>query len=231
MASEFNKPNGISVVYEEDLQAKIWPLAVRKINGIGPKAEAKLHATEIRTIGELAAQSREDLIARFGRSYGAWMHDAAWGRDDRPVVTESEPVSMSRETTFERDLHASRDRAELGVIFTDLCERVAADLARKGYVGRTIGIKLRYDDFRIATRDVTIDHYTADAKTIRQAAGQCLKRVDLSRRLRLLGVRVGKLARAQDVAAGQAPCTDSAPDEAAAAAAADTRNLDLFPEP
>jgi DNA polymerase-4 len=226
MASEFNKPNGISVVFEEDLEAKIWPLAVRKINGIGPKAEAKLHALEIRTIGELAAQSLEDLIARFGRSYGAWMHEAAWGRDDRSVVTESEPVSMSRETTFERDLHAGRDRAELGVIFTDLCERVAEDLARKGYVGRTIGIKLRYDDFRIATRDVTIDHHTADAKTIRQAAGQCLKRVDLSRRLRLLGVRVGKLARAQDVAVAGAPDTSGNADDAQ-----DARNLNLFPEP
>jgi DNA polymerase-4 len=103
---------------------------------------------------------------------------------------------MSRETTFDRDLHAVRDRAELGAIFTDLCQRVAGDLRRKGYVGRTIGIKLRYDDFRIATRDLTLDHYTDDAATIRRAAGQCLKRVDLAQRLRLLGVRVGKLARA-----------------------------------
>ena len=130
------------------------------------------------------------------------------------------------ETTFERDLHAGRDRTELGVIFTDLCERVADDLARKGYVGRTIGIKLRYDDFRIATRDVTLDHHTADAKTIRQAAGQCLKRVDLSRRLRLLGVRVGKLARTQDAAVASAPDTSDNVDDAQ-----DARNLNLFPEP
>jgi DNA polymerase IV len=129
------------------------------------------------------------------------MHDASWGRDDRPVVTESEPVSMSRETTFDRDLHAVRDRGELGAIFTDLCTRVAEDLRRKGYVGKTIGIKLRYDDFRTATRDHTLDHYTADAAIIRKAAGQCLKRVDLGRRLRLLGVRVGKLARADAVPA------------------------------
>jgi DNA polymerase-4 len=127
------------------------------------------------------------------------MHEVAWGRDDRPVVTESEPVSMSRETTFERDLHAVRDRAELGAIFTDLCERVAGDLQRKGYVGKTIGIKLRYDDFRIATRDLTIEQFTDDAVTIRRAAGQCLKRVPLERKLRLLGVRVGKLARAGEV--------------------------------
>jgi DNA polymerase-4 len=200
MASEFNKPNGISIVYQDDVQTKIWPLPVRKINGIGPKAEVKLHKLHLMTIGDIAAQEREWLVDNFGKSYGAWMHDAAWGRDDRPVVTESEPVSMSRETTFDRDLHAVRDRAELGALFTDLCTQVAGDLQRKGYVGKTIGIKLRYDDFRIATRDQTIADYTADAKTIRQVAGQCLKRVELDRRLRLLGVRVGKLEK-KDVAA------------------------------
>src|SRR5512133_2576621 len=156
MASEFNKPNGISIVRAEDVTARIWPLPVRKINGIGPKAEVKLAKLHLHTIGDIAAQEREWLIDNFGQSYGAWMHDAAWGRADRPVVTESEPVSMSRETTFERDLHAVRDRAELARIFTDLCVKVAGDLQRKGYVGKTIGIKLRYDDFRIATRDQTI---------------------------------------------------------------------------
>jgi len=200
MASEFNKPNGISIVHESDVQTRIWPLPVRKINGIGPKSEAKLHKLHLHTIGDIAAQTKEWLVDNFGQAYGTWMHDAAWGRDDRPVVTESEPVSMSRETTFERDLHAVRDRAELGAIFTDLCTRVAGDLQRKGYVGRTIGIKLRYDDFRTATRDLTLDDYTDDPTTIRRAAGQCLKRVDLAPRLRLLGVRVGKLAKADSLA-------------------------------
>ncbi|KQO13734.1 DNA polymerase IV [Acidovorax sp. Leaf76] len=202
MASEFNKPNGISIVYEDDLQTKIWPLNVRKINGIGPKAGEKLAGLGIHTIGELAAQDPQWLIARFGKSSGAWMHRVAWGRDDSPVVTESEPVSMSRETTFDRDLHAVRDRAELSAIFTDLCERVAGDLQRKGYVGKTIGIKLRYDDFKIATRDQTLDRYTQDAATIRRTAGLCLKRVPLDRKLRLLGVRVGTLEREGDVPDG-----------------------------
>ncbi|NNU42156.1 DNA polymerase IV [Ramlibacter montanisoli] len=221
MASEFNKPNGISIVHEADVQAKIWPLPVRKINGIGPKSEEKLHKLHLHTIGDIAAQSREWLVDNFGQAYGAWMHDAAWGRDDRPVVTESEPVSMSRETTFDRDLHAVRDRAELGAIFTDLCTRVAEDLRRKGYVGRTIGIKLRYDDFRTATRDQTLDHYTADPGTIRRAAGQCLKRVDLDQRLRLLGVRVGKLAKADAVPA-------TAPEAPAAPPLAAEHTPDLF---
>ncbi|MPM53555.1 DNA polymerase IV [bioreactor metagenome] len=204
MASEFNKPNGISVVHEGDLQGMIWPLDCRKINGIGPKADAKLKSHDITTIGELAARPRDWLVANFGRSYGAWLHDAAWGRDDRPVVTESEPVSMSRETTFDSDLHAVHDKAELGRIFTELCVQVAGDLKRKGYAGRTIGIKLRYDDFKIATRDQTIDAYTQDAATIRRFAGQCLKRVPLHKRLRLLGVRVGNLLPQDEVEQAQA---------------------------
>ena len=193
MASEFNKPNGVSIVLEGDLQTMIWPLACRKINGVGPKADAKLQALGINTLGDLAAKDLPWLVENFGRSYGAWLHASSWGLDSRPVVTESEPVSMSRETTFDRDLHAVRDKAELGAIFTELCQMVAADLQRKGYVGRTIGIKLRYPDFRIATRDHSLPLYTQDATAIRHAAGQCLKRAPLDQRLRLLGVRVGGL--------------------------------------
>ena len=202
MASEFQKPKGISIVHEADLQTLVWPLACRKINGIGPKADEKLARHGIHTIGELAARPREWLVQHFGKATGAWLHDAAWGRDERPVVTESEPVSISRETTFDRDLHAVHDRAELGSIFTDLCQRVAQDLQRKGYRGRTIGIKLRYDDFRAVTRDQTVAEPTQDAATIRRVAGLCLKRVPLDRRLRLLGVRVGGLSRPDD---GPAP--------------------------
>jgi DNA polymerase-4 len=121
------------------------------------------------------------------------MFDAAQGRDERPVVLESEPVSISRETTFERDLHAVRDKVELGAIFTRLCQQVADDLQRKGYVGRTIGIKLRYDNFKCVTRDQSLDIHTADATLIRHTAGLCLKRVALGQPIRLLGVRVASL--------------------------------------
>jgi DNA polymerase-4 len=198
MASEFNKPKGISIVHEADLAELIWPLACRKINGIGPKADEKLKGLGIDTIGQLAAKDLAWLAAHFGPRTSAWLHDAAHGRDERPVVTESEPVSMSRETTFERDLHAVHDRTELGAIFTRLCQQVADDLQRKGYVGRTIGIKLRFADFKSLTRDLTLATPTADAQAIRHAAGQCLKRAPLARRFRLLGVRVGGLQRLGD---------------------------------
>jgi DNA polymerase-4 len=199
MASEFNKPQGISVVFEQDLEQTIWPLACRKINGIGPKADAKLQGFGIHTIGELAQREPDWLISQFGQKTGTWMFEAAHGRDDRPIVIDSEPVSISRETTFERDLHAVYDKAELGAIFTRLSEQVAQDLQRKGYVGKTIGIKLRYSDFKSVTRDQTVDSYTADAAIIRRTAGLCLKRVALEQRLRLLGVRVGSLLKAANV--------------------------------
>ncbi len=195
MASEFDKPDGLTVLTLDDLPSRIWPLPVRTINGIGPKAGNKLADLGLRTIGELAARDRGWLVEHFGRSYGRWLHEAAHGIDDRPLVTHGEPVSMSRETTFERDLHAVRDRAELSRIFSELAAQVATDLQRKGYAGRTIGIKLRFDDFKTVTRDLTLPAAVADAAAIRHAAGLCLKRVDLSRRLRLLGVRAGGLVR------------------------------------
>ncbi len=195
IASELDKPDGLTLITQADVPERIWPLSVRKINGIGPKAGERLYALGIETIAELAQQPRTALIEHFGKSYGAWLHDAAHGVDERAVVTHSEPVSMSRETTFERDLHAKRDRAELSAIFTELVEQLAHDLQRKGYVGRTIGIKLRFEDFKGVTRDMTLDEFTAEASTIRLAAGLCLKRVDLSKRIRLLGVRMGALRK------------------------------------
>ena len=196
IASDLDKPDGLALLTMADLATRIWPLPVRRVNGIGPKAGAKLATLGIETVGQLAQQERGWLLAQFGNSYGSWLHEAAHGRDERPLVTFNEPVSMSRETTFERDLHAQRDKAELGAMFTRLAEQVAADLQRKGYVGRSIGIKLRFEDFKTVTRDMRIELPTAEAATIRLAAGLCLKRVDLARRIRLLGVRVGTLQRA-----------------------------------
>ncbi len=198
IASELEKPDGITVLTMADLETRIWPLGVRRINGIGPKAAAKLLELGVETVGDIAAKTPAWLLEHFGKSYGAWLHEASHGRDKRAVVTHSEPVSISRETPFERDLHAKQDRAVLGRIFTQLCEQLAGDLARKGYLGRTIGIKLRFEGFVTVTRDLTLDAPIADAASIRHAAGLCLKRVDLSKRLRLLGVRVGNLSHPDD---------------------------------
>jgi hypothetical protein len=104
------------------------------------------------------------------------------------VLTEMEPKSISRETTFDRDLSAQRDRAELSAVFTELCEGVSRDLKRKGYVGKTIGLKLRYDNFKTVTRDKTIEQATDDAATIRRACR---------------GVPEARVARSTDPVAGR----------------------------
>ncbi len=195
LCSELEKPDGLTVLTTDDIPSRIWPLPARRINGIGPKADARLDALGIHTIGDLAATDPGELVRHFGAHYGAWLHEAAHGRDERPVVTFSEPKSLSRETTFERDLHPQNDRSALGQIFTQLCERLAEDLRVKGYRAKSVGIKLRFDDFRIVTRELTLPAATGDAQAIRHAAGLCLKRVPLERRLRLLGVRAGALQK------------------------------------
>lgn len=195
ICSDLDKPNGLTILHHADIPVRIWPLPVRKVNGIGPKSEEKLASLGIVTIKDLACAGPQLLLAHFTPAYAAWLTDIAQGIDERPLVTRAEAKSLSRETTFERDLHARHDRPALTVIFDALCERLAGDLRRKGYLGRTVGIKLRYADFRILTRDLTLPGATDDARAIRRAAGECLRRVPLEERFRLLGVRVGSLTR------------------------------------
>ncbi len=193
IASELDKPDGLAIITEHEIEARLWPLPVRRLHGVGPKATAKLARLGIATIGELAQADRAWLTDHFGKANAAWMHDAANGRDDRPVVTFSEPKSISRETTFDRDLHPVRDRAQLTRIFTELCTDLSDDLRHKRYASKTIGIKLRFENFKTVTRDNTLAAPIDDADAIRRAAGECLKRVDLTKRIRLLGVRAGTL--------------------------------------
>jgi len=205
IGSELDKPDGLTILTPADIPTRIWPLAARKVNGIGPKAAEKLQAIGINTVGELAEADLALLQTHFGRNYAGWLVEVAHGRDDRQVVVSSEPKSMSRETTFERDLHPRADRPELSEQFTKLCMRVADDLRRKGYVGRTVGIKLRFDDFRTVTRDLTMTAHTADGAAIRRGATECLKRIPLERRIRLLGVRVSALLPAAEQGDDPAP--------------------------
>lgn len=195
IASDLDKPDGLTLLQPGDLEKRIWPLPVSKVNGIGPKANAKLAQLGIQTIAQLAQATPEKLQQVFGLSYALWLMQVAQGHDNRPVVTYSEPRSISRETTFERDLDVKRDRADLSSVFLRLCDQLAGDLSRKGYVGRTVGIKLRFDDFRTVTRDLSLPTHVSAAAAIHHAAGQCLKRVPMDRRIRLLGVRISSLRK------------------------------------
>ena len=193
ICSDLEKPDGLTILAMGDIPLRIWPLPVSKINGIGPKATRKLTSLGINTIAELAQAESEFLRVHFGRSYSHWLFEAARGIDHRTVVMHADPKSISRETTFDRDFHPRHDREHLTGAFTALCMQVADDLAQKGYVGRTISIKLRFEDFQTVTRDFSLTEYTADVAVIRQAARECLRRVSLQKKIRLLGVKVSAL--------------------------------------
>ena len=194
IASDLEKPDGLTILAAEDIPERIWPLAVRKIPGIGPRAQERLNAMGVRTVGELAAIPPLQLAKRFGNAMALFMHAAANGRHDSPLVTDREPKSRSRETTFQEDIG---DWREITATLVKLADRVADDLDTRGYAGRTVGIKLRFADFTTLTRDRTLAEPTSDSVVISQAALECLKRITLDRPVRLLGVRVTDLARAQ----------------------------------
>ena len=196
IGSELDKPDGLTLLEAGDLESRIWPLPAKRINGVGPKANEKLALLNIRSIGDLAKETPEFLMRHFGKNYGAWLHACAHGRDERPVVTHSEPKSRSRETTFQHD---TREWNEIAGVLVQLCKQLSEDLQRRGYQSRTIGVKLRYNNFQIVTRDNTLEHATFDALTIRKAAFEALARVApnrmLARPIRLIGVRAGSLVR------------------------------------
>lgn len=196
ICSDLEKPDGLTILSMVDVPGRIWPLPAGKINGIGPKATERLRQLGVHTIGDLAEQSLPALQQHFGHQIGHWMHQVARGIDDRAVVTTRDPKSLSRETTFETNLHVRHDRAALTQIVDDLCQRVSDDLQRKNLRGKTVGIKVKFADFTQVTRDTTLPAHVARPGDIRRAVSECLKRVVFHDRIRLLGVRASTLATA-----------------------------------
>ena len=200
IASDLDKPRGITLIGRDDISGRIWPLPARKIPGVGPKADARLIELGIATIGQLAACDPAWLCKQFSPRYGLWLHRAAHGQDDRPLDLNPEPRSRSRETTFQNDLHPVRDWQVLAQTIAALAKQVGEDLKKRGYRGRTVGIKLRFSDFQTITRDRTVDTPLDDGTSIRRLAFECLGRIALERPVRLVGVRVGELSPADDTA-------------------------------
>ena len=211
ISSDLDKPDGLTIITELHLQSRIWPLAASCINGIGPKASARLLAIGIATIGELAVASPALLQKHFGATYSQWLLRVAHGIDSRPVETVSEAKSRSRETTFEQDLHPRRDLAAIRSLIRELSVQVARDLTRGGYSARTVGVKVRYDDFTRATRDLSLSRPTATPDDIVKAALVCLDRLSLHRRIRLLGVKASNLERGEPAGTAESPPPTQAP--------------------
>ena len=195
IASDMQKPDGLTILSEEDVPVRIWPMAARKLLGVGPKTEAHLKRIGVETIGQIAALPPERLTEEFGRSWGQALHDASRGIDDDPVVTHWEPRSMSREMTFESDV---RDWQVIARTMADLTKDVVRALRGDGYRGRTVTLKIRFSDFETHTRSISLKELTDSEETVRRTVFECLKKVELKKRVRLIGVRVSNLEKTGD---------------------------------
>ena len=197
LASDLEKPDGFVVITEAEAEARLAPLPIARLWGVGKKTEAILTAAGIHTIGDVVRADHARLERLVG-SYAAHMQELARGLDDRDVVPDAEAKSIGAENTFPRDIaNASTLRAELDL----LSERVAERARSEGVVGHTVNLKARYADFTTVTRAITLPEPTHESVVIRGAARllleERLERED--RALRLLGVSLSNLSHADEV--------------------------------
>lgn len=192
IASDLKKPDGLTIINESDIEKFIWPLPVRKLWGVGPKTETYLKSININTIGELASIPLEKLIGYFGPSYSNYLYEASRGIDESPLITHWEPKSSSREITFQQDTDNWQTIAKT---LAGLTREVTEDIKRTGYLCRTVTVKIRFDDFKTYTRAKTMPEFTDSNEIIRKAAFEALKRIKLTKKVRLIGVRVSGLKK------------------------------------
>ena len=192
ICSDLDKPDGLTILTEAELKNRIWPLAVRSLPGIGPVTAERLVPMGVTTIRQLASMHLADLVKEFGPSHGEFLYLASRGIDRRPVVTHREPKSHSRERTFQHDIG---DPETLASVIATLAREVAEDLRKDGCGVTTVAVKVRFSNFETHTREKTLDQPTDSSDLIRQAAVDCLRRVAFSKKVRLIGIRVGGLEK------------------------------------
>jgi DNA polymerase-4 len=144
----------------------------------------------IQTVRDLASLSLDQLTEEFGQSHGSYLHEASRGIDESPLVTHWEPKSISRETTFQRDVDNWQVIAKT---LAELTKEVVINMKQEGYQGRTVALKVRFNDFKTYTRAKTLNRHTDSEEDIRKAAFDCLRRIELTKKVRLIGVRVSHL--------------------------------------
>lgn len=188
IASDMQKPNGLTILTEDDIKTRIWSLSVRKLWGVGPKTEAYLKGIGIKTIGELASFPLDALIERFGKSHGEYLYNASRGIDESPLTTHWEPKSTGRETTFQKDVDNWQVIART---VTELTKEVVDDMKQSGYKGKTVTVKIKFSDFQIHTRAKTLPEPTDSFEELSKTAFECLSRIEFKKKVRLVGVRVG----------------------------------------
>jgi len=198
ITSELGKPAGLVMLSREAALERFAAESPGLIPGIGPKTLLKLEGMGIGTLAELGRRERSELESAFGPRSGAWLHARGRLRDETPITPEHETKSQSTEITFDFDVG---DRAELERHIGELAEELCRRLRKRELEGRTIGIKVRLDDWTNVTRSHTIEEPTNDPGVVAPAALDLLRAYDPPRPVRLLGVRVASFgARAEDAA-------------------------------
>ena len=189
MASDMQKPDGFTVITHEEARSFIAPLPVTKIFGIGGAAKQMLAQFGIATIGQLANADRSILQKVFGKNADKVQH-LAMGLDDRPVIPETAPKSIGRETTFEKDLYTFED---CKAAILELSGQTGFRLRNKGYSGRTVTLKVKFKDFKIITRSISSEGDISCDEEIFSLAVKLLQDVAYENGVRLLGVTVSNL--------------------------------------
>jgi DNA polymerase-4 len=196
LASGLAKPDGLLLVPPQDVVALLHPLPVRALWGVGPKTALTLESLGLSTVGEIAAVDRNALVRHLGRATGSKLHDLANGLDDRSVQIETTDKSIGAETTFASD---TRDRLFLRRELLALAERTARRARQAGLAGRTVSLKLRYEDFSTVSRSVTLSTPTDLSGVIHATAASLMDKLGHGQRVRLVGVRLEGLVPADQV--------------------------------
>jgi DNA polymerase-4 len=202
ITSELGKPAGLVVLSREQALERFADHSPGLIPGIGPKTLSRLESMGLKTLSDLRRYECGELEARFGPRSGAWLHARGRLWDETPVTPEHETKSQSAETTFDVDVN---QRAELERHLGELSEELCRRLRKRELRGRTIGIKVRLDDWTNVTRSQTIDHPTNDPAVVGPVALDLLRAYDPPRPVRLLGVRVAGFEAAEAAEAQQSP--------------------------
>jgi DNA polymerase-4 len=195
IASDFNKPDGLTVVPPHKIQSFLDPLPVRRLHGVGPATERALADLGILTVADLRTRPVEDLLDRLGLKHGRLLWEFAQGIDDRPVETHQERKSLGTENTYGEDL---RDVAAMEEEIERMAAEVAAGLARRELAACTVTLKVRYSDFTTVTRSRSFTFPVHSTLPIALAARDLLLKTDASLRpVRLLGVTASNLVHGQ----------------------------------
>ncbi len=202
VASDAEKPAGFVVLSREEACARFGASPPSLIPGIGPKTAARLDALGLSTLAAVAAASERLLIERFGANHGPELQRRARFEHDGAVSAERKVVSESRERTYDYDVH---DFSQLAESLTAMTRTLCESLAKNARSGRTIGIKVRLDDWTTVTRARTLPEPTSDFDAVHAVAQQLLREYAPPRPVRLLGVRVAGLTHGEPAPAPQAP--------------------------